>query len=128
MSILLRGGFLLIYNTNCMEEPLFRGNLQEREKKINFIVLQDWEDTVNKFRTCTVEGGSLFVVTLRRHMQSISITTKYYEIVQLILLTFFASVYRNYISNGLKVPILGISCSFTKSCNKQTKRTFSSNV
>ena len=76
MSILLRGGFLLIYNTNCMEEPVFRGNLQEREKKINFIVLQDWEDTVNKFRTCTVEGGSLFVVTLRRHMQSISVTQK----------------------------------------------------
>ena len=86
------------------------GILEETDEKIYFIVLQGGEDTVNKFRTCTLEGGrSIFDVTHRRHIQSISVTTKYYEIISLLLLTFFASVYINYIC------ILDIRCPYWES-------------
>ena len=60
-----------------MEEPLFGGILEEREKKKNRSYSIAGENTVNKFR----RGGSLFVMTNRRHMHSILVTTKYYEII-----------------------------------------------
>ena len=56
MSTLVRGGSLLIYYARCMEEPLFRGILEERGKKMYLKLLQGRGDTVNKFKTCTLEG------------------------------------------------------------------------
>ena len=40
-----------------MEEPLFGRILEEKDKKKKYIkALQGRGDTVNKFRTCTLEG------------------------------------------------------------------------
>ena len=48
---------LIIYYTRCVEQPFFRGILEtEIKKKMYLKVLQGRWDTVNKFRTCTLEG------------------------------------------------------------------------
>ena len=72
MSKLGTGGSSLIYYTRCMEEPLFRGILKERDKKIYLKVLQGRGCTIKKFRTCTLEGGVTFCSdsskTLAKHL------------------------------------------------------------